>query len=179
MNFILGMDAEKWNTYYKFCFVRNPYDRAVSGYHYITSMNDMDKLKEFEKKCQENGRKVKIFKIPFHKYYLNYKEIEEFAYIHTRLNQTMNIIDENKNIFIDFIGKFENIEEDFIKILKKIGFEDNEIVHDTGKVNSTSHDNYKSYYINNDVLKEINMLYEDDFKNFEYKKIEDISQFEE
>ena len=31
----MDMDETKWNEYFKFCFVRNPYDRAVSGWNYL------------------------------------------------------------------------------------------------------------------------------------------------
>ena len=35
LNKHMDMNEEKWNSYTKFCFVRNPYDRALSGWKHF------------------------------------------------------------------------------------------------------------------------------------------------
>lgn len=45
--------------------------------------------------------------------------------------KTRNIINEKGKINIDFIGKFENLEEDFQTILRNIGIK--HIIHEVNK----------------------------------------------
>lgn len=100
---------QEWNSLFKFGFVRNPYDRMVSLYlfakrHTSTRSHDlvskMDTFQKFadslisEERFQEN------------------REIFQKTYFQ----------DEGREKFIvDFIGRFENINEDFPKILETIG----------------------------------------------------------
>ena len=35
----MNMTPQKWDTYYKFCFIRNPYDRIISGWYHVNKLN--------------------------------------------------------------------------------------------------------------------------------------------
>ena len=39
LNKKMKMTPEKWDTYYKFCFVRDPYDRIVSAWNHVNRFN--------------------------------------------------------------------------------------------------------------------------------------------
>ena len=152
INNIMNMNEKKWNTYFIFTFIRNPYDRIVSGWNYINKYN-----------------------IPFNNYLdINYNS-SSYNYWHVFMPQTRHIIDINGKININYIGKIENLENDLKIILYKIGIK--YIIHKSFLKNNKSHNNYKTYYINNEIINKVNILMKEDFENLEYEKIEDLSFF--
>jgi hypothetical protein len=155
INDIMEMNESKWNEYFKFVFVRNPYDRAVSGWNYNMETNNLN--------------------IDFNIYMQMESIVNQDEYWHCFLPQSESVIDENDNYFVNFVGKFENLEEDFQIILKKIGFK--KILHNPEiKKNNRNHDSYKKYY-DQKTLDIVNRIYEKDFELFGYKKYEFIEDF--
>ena len=147
----MNMNREKWNTYYKFCFIRNPYDKIISGWNHVNR-----------------------FKIPFKNYLNLIKKCNDVEYMHVFLPQVRNIIDLDGKININYIGKFENLEEDFHNILKNIGIK--EIIHEKEKsMNKRDHLHYSSYY-DQETLNKVNLLLNEDFNKLDYNKIINIDE---
>jgi len=94
---------QKWEQYYKFGFVRNPWDRVVSLYLRKEGIQMSDKMSfpEFVHWI-ENSSDTCIHPSP-HK------------------NQLDWFLDKNQQIAVDFIGKFENLNEDWKHISKHLG----------------------------------------------------------
>jgi hypothetical protein len=157
INRMINMNNEKWNSYTLFCFVRNPYDRLISGWNYLNSKHNIN--------------------IPFNEYIYKECDVSDFEYVHSFMSQYNHMIDENNNFSINLLGKFENIEEDFKNILSTIGFNENEIIHAEDKKNNFSHESYKEIINNQEILDRVNIICNDDFKNFHYRKIEKIEDF--
>jgi len=100
-----------WNTYFKFCFVRNPWDRLVSYYHYF--------------KPDKNYNLVWI-RGPWHyKNALPFDKFVESLRDHTYfgLLQSKYFLGENNDKLIDYVGKYENIMDDFSAVCAKLNIE--------------------------------------------------------
>ena len=83
----------------------------------------------------------------------------------TNLNVMDNTLIQNEGkILVDFIGKFENLQEDFNLICEKIKIKNFELE----KINQYNHKDYKLYYSDKDIEKVYN-LYKRDIEYFGYK----------
>lgn len=107
---------QKWEEYFKFTFVRNPYDKLVSQYHYNRGKFKLTNLSFYEyiKYYNEGG---KIAKYPVH----NYKYID---------------------LDLDFIGKFENLQHDMNYVFDRCKSPRIKMPH----LNPSRHAHYTSYY---------------------------------
>jgi len=148
INKIMNMDKDKWESYFIFTFIRNPYDRIISGWNYVNKYN-----------------------IPFNNYLnLNFKA-NSFDYWHVFMTQSRHLIDLNGKININYIGKFESLENDLNIILNKIGFKN---IHKPFKKNNKTHKDYKTYY-NEEILQKVNNLLKEDF-NLDYIMINNTNE---
>jgi hypothetical protein len=152
LNKIMNMTIDKWNSYFIFTFVRNPYQRIISGWNYINKYN-----------------------ISFNKFITFNYNVNSYDYWHTFMSQYRHIVDTNGKTNIHYIGKFENLENDLKIILNKIGIYN--IIHKPFIKNSKEHKNYKTYYLNNNVLENVNNIIKEDLDNFHYIKINDVYSF--
>lgn len=132
-------DSPKVDDYFKFMFCRNPWDRLVSIYFSREQHFGVDhgSFKEFV-------HWIKPFITP-------------------GKQQILYIMDRDWKPNIDFIGRFENYEEDWDKVCKKLG-RDMELPH----LNKSEHKPYWEYY--DDETREIvARKYKDDIEYFNYK----------
>jgi chondroitin 4-sulfotransferase 11 len=133
----LGMDElENWDEYFKFAFVRNPWDRLVSWYSMVTTMpregNELwryvhDNSSNFEEFIQNCTDEV---------------EIKEGVHYSFAYNQLDYVTDEHGNMLVDFIGRLENFDQDIQEVFRRIGFELEEVPHK----NRSGHRHYSTFY---------------------------------
>lgn len=151
LNQQMDMDAEKWNTYTKFCFVRNPYVRAISGWvHFKQELNLPYDFLHY------------IRQHPYH--------VSDIEFGHIFMNQTTQIENALGECGVDYIGKFETLETDFKYILRALGFS---IVHPENmrKKNVSNINNSDVYTFDKVAIMHMNKLFKRDFDMLHYVAI--------
>ena len=164
------LSQDLYDQYYKFSFVRHPVDRIFSAYKF----RGYTYLCSFEK---------------FTKYALNRLKKENWFFA----SQTSFLKDDNGQISLDFIGKFESLDADFRKVCENLNIEDGFLPHYNKTKTSVSflkklNRIYKlikadpkalkliSFTVNNNakITKKsrelIYEIYREDFDNFNYKQ---------
>jgi len=127
-----------WNSYYKFCFERNPYEKALSLYFYHTrDMNNRPELNEYIL----NADRFKLSN--WHLYTIN----DEVA--------------------VDFVGKFEALEEDVKAISEKLGF--SEVTLPRLKSSSRTNHQHYSQLISQESRLHIEKMCAKEIEKFGYK----------
>jgi hypothetical protein len=140
------------SNFFTFSFVRNPWDRFLSEYFFIKKNNGCG-CKNFN-----FSEKFPTFK----KYVL--KSGKSCSWYPHELNQLDFLSDDSGDINVDYIGKFENLQEDFNTICKKIGLPNQQLPH----TNKSKHKHYTEYY--DDETREIVAeKYAKDIEYFGYK----------
>ena len=137
-------------TAYKFCFSRNPYDRAVSLFFYLKNIDRVPQSMAFLEFCRQ----------------LHDKGCEDIGLYNlngwSQCNPQVRWIESVK---IDFIGRFESLENDFNRILNDLKLQPVELPHH----NITNHKHYSSYYCK-ESREIIQNFYQEDFQFFGYDK---------
>ena len=115
-----------FKKYYKFTFVRNPWDKAVSQYCFMSRRED---LRDF----------IGMKKNDSFKKYLDLIRLRD----HVQWEPQVNFItDLNNELLVDYIGKFETINECSKKIFSQINITNRSLPH----LNKTVRKPYQEYY---------------------------------
>lgn len=155
MSFYKTIFTDDLAMYFKFCFVRNPYDRLYSSYKFL-------------QKGGMNKHDLKAFKMHLKKY----RDFEDFVLNGLSKNllnevvhfvpQTNFICNDKGFILVDFIGKFESLEEDIKNLEEKLNFKIS-LPH----LNSNKKEHYLSVYTDEMMIK-VKEFYMNDFKILGY-----------
>jgi hypothetical protein len=124
----------EYGSYFKFTFVRNPWDRLVSAYHFL-------KQGGWEKNDEAWAEKNLGFYGSFDEFvvkWLNEKNI--FSYHHFR-PQYHYLCVSGFDVGVDFLGRYERLAGDFREICQRLG-----VVVELSEINSSNRISYKNYY---------------------------------
>lgn len=133
---------------YVFTFTRNPYDRLLSAYMYLTQCSSDEFIHDYA----FGQSLIKNFK-EFVKHDLQYN----LNWLHFR--PMVTFLDDD----IDFVGRFETYQRDFDFVCENTTIEKQKIPHK----NKSNHSNYKDYY-DEETSKIVSKIYQDDLKCFNY-----------
>lgn len=146
-----------FRKYFKFSFVRNPYSRLLSAFLFLKKGGFNERNKEW---FENNVKQFDTFE-DFVTGWVTTENI--FSYYHF-LPQYYFLYDKRiMNIMVDYIGKVENIEEDFDFVCHRLG-----VKRQLMSLNQTSGGiDWKSYY-NDHTMKIVSGVYKLDFDLFNY-----------
>lgn len=139
--------AKEYKNYFKFAFVRNPWDRVVSCYCNKVLTQGHKRFRE----CFGKG----------FDYFVDYirKQNLHTADAHIRLQTALIPLDE-----VDFIGRLENFNEDLLYVMGMLGLQHVAIPHK----NKSTHTHYSTYY-NRKTRQIIAEKYRADIEAFGYQ----------
>jgi len=120
------LSKQLYSEYFKFTFVRNPWDLRVSLYRYLAK-GGHGSLTRYARQ------------LSFSNWIKRYSDRVNVNTTHVGRTQT-SYIEPLKDM--DFIGKFENLQEDFNIVCDKIGIPNQKLPHK----NKTKHKHYTEYY---------------------------------
>ena len=142
---------KRWNSYFKFAFVRNPWDRWVSLYRFHTAglrpgnsygiwhgNVDMDEKTLLYRQRTWGSFPQYIGRVTDR--YNPYAE-DDIDWGRHSMTQTEYLLDDSGNCMVDFVGRFENLKNDFGLVLKRIG-----LSLELPYINASSHSRYVDYY---------------------------------
>ena len=142
---------DNFNSYFKFAFVRNTWDWHVSQFH-------------FHKQNKRFGYFHDTFK------HMSFEEYIEWAVLENNIIEALSaqkrfLSDNNGNLMVDFVGKFENLSCDFKNVCKKLNI-DTQLTKKNPSKRKKSYRDYYSDYTRNIIA---NTFQEDiDFFNFKF-----------
>lgn len=148
-------DHPETANYFSFGFTRNPWDRMVSSWFEFTS----------------NQGHIDIWSAELTKY----KDFTEFVLDFPTSQWSQEIHFQPASWYlgcgteqVDFIGSYENINEDFKTILQRIGMPELDIVDQQKLRKSIRHPDYQQYYTER-TIQIIGDHFYDDIINFGYQ----------
>lgn len=147
---------QQWNEYFKFAYVRNPWDAIVSIFHNILqsdlpqNLTDVKEDKRILKRIlveyfDKQGKDLSFSNFVEHCVWANALDCR-FSY-HWK-PQYLHVTDPEGNIILDFVARFESFDRDWEKIQAEIGLR-----VDLPRLNRSFHQAYREYY--NQTLRDI------------------------
>jgi len=130
----------KFKDYFKFTFVRNPWDKAVSEWRYFSKI-----IPDYNIEFKDSINSKKYWGHPY--------PWTEHAWLQIRFA-----------LGCDFVGRFETLQQDFNTVCDKIGIQRRQLPH----TNTTNHKHYTEYY-DNETREIVAKKYARDIEYFGYK----------
>jgi hypothetical protein len=138
------LEKAVWENYFKFAIVRNPFDRFISIWLFLNRQNP--KFTETPLQWMKSAIVVPRFR----------RRVLVAP-------QYLQLIDEQGNIAMDYVGRYEQLQDSVDEICGKLQIESTLLI----KKNSSEHQQYREYY--DDELKSmVGKFYKEDLNRFGY-----------
>ena len=153
--------------YFKFSFVRNPWDRAVSYYHY-----KKEKENKYNNQSYFNKYTFEQFLLEPDKFLKEYAWAENSPHleklikeVHWYDNQIDWLVNDKGVPLVDYVGRLENLKKEMPMICDKLGMPNIDIKYE----NKSRHKKYTKYYTSNEMIEAVEKLWGKDVKLYNYK----------
>lgn len=144
----------KIDNYFTFAFVRNPWERLVSQYFF--NGPGTGRVRMFPKIDSEK-------EISFKEYIMKYFNNDVQISI-GQPPQMLPWLTDSNGRFIDFVGRFENLQNDFNIVCNNIGIDREKLPH----IQKTNHHHYTDYY-DDESREVVAEKFKGDIEYFKYK----------
>lgn len=138
------LPEETWNEYFKFSFVRDPYDRFVSTYFFLTRKQQFlvqDKTSHMKEIFRSPDYRSLVLVVPQHRL----------------------IAMQDGTIGLDYVARFEDIQRSYEHICSQIGIPPKKLI----LKNSSEHKPFSDYY-DGELREMVNDFYRTDFEILGY-----------
>jgi len=156
-DYAIAFTPRELDEFFKFTFVRNPFDRLYSAYNFLSKGGITKNDEDYNRSILSKYQNFEDFVL----YGLQRSEVIN----HTHFIPQTNFLSLFGNLVIDFIGRFENIENDFQLVCKKLGIERS---LPKKNITATGNEPIKSMY-NSKMITKVTSIYASDFYNFGYR----------
>ncbi|MGI9271678.1 MAG: sulfotransferase family 2 domain-containing protein [Woeseiaceae bacterium] len=140
------LDAEIWQSYFKFGFVRNPFDRFISVCFFLN----------------RSDPNFAATAVAFMKDRLTRKRFQQRVLVRP---QNLQLCGNDSEIALDFVGRYEDLQQSFDTICEKIGVPGIEL----GRKNTSKHARYLDYYQDDELRQLVAEFYAKDLRLFSYE----------
>jgi len=149
------VNEEYFFRYFKFAFVRNPFDRIVSAYFYLDNGG-----------CNEFDRRFRAeYLAPYKGNFATF--VEDLSKLLTAAHfqpQVVWLCDSRRKLLPDFIGRYESFERDMSVVGKRLGLSFDKVPF----LNASKHKFYRSYY-DDATSRRVAQAYGEDLELFCYR----------
>ncbi len=154
LNALTGND-DLFNSYFRFSFVRNPYDILISGYEYVKASANENHPGYRDKNFVWMRTKFTTFRDYVLKFRFHHFPDFQYAYLY----------DSKGTCLIDYVGKVEDLHRDVLNISEKLKIPVPKVPY----LNQTDR-KPKEDYFTEEILSKVNDFYSRDFELFNYQK---------
>ena len=172
-NQLLNMDNDKWNSYFKFTFIRNPYKKFISAFKYL-KLSHNTVPPECEKYCYQNLKSFFDYK----------KTMNNYGYFHSFITQNEHLLNDKLQINMNFLGDIDNYDNDMNRIFKIIGLLNSQVnnINENGEpfIHNLNIDYNKSKFYESYEKETLSLVNNDmsiDFDLLSFKKFDNYDDF--
>lgn len=176
--FIKDGDVAEYSNYFKFAVVRNPWARAVSWYHSLLHLTGPSSFSNYVRaNCNDFSGFLdctatildKTLDLPRRPENALLTKNPDLPYPKSlSFNQLDYICDENQKLAVDYVGRFEQLDEAWTYICQQIGIS-RQLPHKNSSGPRSKGQTYREHYKSDADVEKIRKLYARDIAHFGYE----------